>query len=66
MIPRDTMVSARFPKDVKDAIGEMAKQFDMSMSDIIVRFCRDGLNRIGYQKKPETKKMLESGNFIDV
>ena len=43
--PRKSTICARIPDDVKEGLSIVANHFDMSLSDVIVRFSRDGLQK---------------------
>ena len=45
MIPRTSTVCARIPDDVKEGLKLIATHFDMSISDVVVRFSRDGIEK---------------------
>lgn len=44
-IPRTATICARIPEDVKEGLIVVANHFDMSISDVLVRFSRDGLQK---------------------
>ena len=44
-IPRTATVCARMPEDVKEGLSIVANHFDMSLSDVLVRFSRDGIEK---------------------
>ena len=43
-------MSFRLPDDVKAGLQAIAAKHDLSMSDVIVKFCRDGLKNCGNVK----------------
>ena len=57
MEARDSTVCARFPRHLKDTITQISDRFDMSVSDVVVRFCRDGVAKLGYDSNNQPLKL---------
>jgi hypothetical protein len=50
MEKREEVLNCRIPKGIKDTMKSLAQQFDLSLSDIVVKLLRKGINDIGYSE----------------
>jgi len=60
MEARDSTVCVRLPRHLKDTLSQISDRFDMSVSDVVVRFCRDGVTKLGYGNNQPLKLKNES------
>ena len=62
-IPRTSTICARLPDEVKGDLQAIAKYFDMSVSDIVLRFCRDGIKNYTGMTTPNRIKLIKPELF---
>jgi hypothetical protein len=60
---RDTVLTIRLPKALKESIQFLSTKYDLSVSDIVILFIRKGLNSVISENSLNTfRKVIGNGN----